>query len=193
MNIINGKINLVHYKNFLSREECSRLINENTNSVAFKRTRSIQHGISDRLTGRSRRLTFAEDLNYKIWRTGLPHFSIHKSIISSGYPLQMLKYEEDEYSSNHLDCLTPEEAVTFAPYKQHIFTFILYLNDDYIGGELEFDKLGMQIKPSAGDAYLWKNVKAETIDDYFIPDELSSHSSLPIKEGTKYNIVKFFI
>jgi Rps23 Pro-64 3,4-dihydroxylase Tpa1-like proline 4-hydroxylase len=52
-----------------------------------------------------------------------------------------------------------------------------YLNDDYEGGELFFDKLNLKIKPKAGDLYL------------FPSSYIYSHAAMPVTSGTKYSIV----
>lgn len=52
-----------------------------------------------------------------------------------------------------------------------------YINDDYEGGELFFDKFNLTIKPKAGDLYL------------FPSSYVYSHAAMPVKSGTKYAIV----
>jgi len=52
-----------------------------------------------------------------------------------------------------------------------------YLNDDYEGGELFFDKLNLKIKPKAGDLYL------------FPSSYIYSHAAMPVTSGTKYSVV----
>lgn len=52
-----------------------------------------------------------------------------------------------------------------------------YLNDDYEGGELFFDKFGLNIKPKAGDLYLFPSAY------------IYSHAAMPVRSGTKYAIV----
>jgi predicted 2-oxoglutarate/Fe(II)-dependent dioxygenase YbiX len=52
-----------------------------------------------------------------------------------------------------------------------------YLNDDYEGGGLRFDKIDLEVKPRAGDLYI------------FPSSYLFSHSALPVKSGTKYSVV----
>jgi hypothetical protein len=52
-----------------------------------------------------------------------------------------------------------------------------YLNDDYKDGELLFNKIGLKIKPEAGDLYL------------FPSSYLFAHQALPVTSGTKYSIV----
>lgn len=58
-----------------------------------------------------------------------------------------------------------------------VLSLVGYLNDDYEGGELYFDKLNLKIKPKAGDLYL------------FPSSFIYSHAALPVKNGIKYSIV----
>lgn len=57
------------------------------------------------------------------------------------------------------------------------WTSLIYLNDDYEGGDLVFDELGYSIKPSAGSIV-------------FFPC-LTSHSVKTVTEGNKYYIFLF--
>jgi hypothetical protein len=52
-----------------------------------------------------------------------------------------------------------------------------YPNDDYTGGGLKFPKLGLEIKPQAGDLYIFPSTF------------LFSHIALPVETGTKYSVV----
>ncbi len=64
---------------------------------------------------------------------------------------------------------------------QRTLSFVFYLNDDYEGGELYFDKLNVRIKPSTGDLLI--------IVNQFLNGEMnwdSSHASSPVGQGTKY-------
>lgn len=54
---------------------------------------------------------------------------------------------------------------------------ILYLNDDYKGGELEFVNFNLKIKPKAGNLYI------------FPASFPYAHIAHPVTEGTKYAIV----
>lgn len=58
-----------------------------------------------------------------------------------------------------------------------VLSLVGYLNDDYEGGELHFDKLGLTIKPKAGDLYL------------FPSSYVYSHAAMPVTSGTKYSVV----
>lgn len=71
----------------------------------------------------------------------------------------------------------------FQVHSDHGYSYICvlssvgYINDDYEGGELHFDKLGLTFKPKAGDLYL------------FPSSYIYSHAAMPVKSGTKYSIV----
>ena len=58
-----------------------------------------------------------------------------------------------------------------------VLSSVGYINDDYEGGELYFDKLDLKIKPKAGDLYL------------FPSSYIYSHSAMPVTSGVKYSIV----
>jgi hypothetical protein len=58
-----------------------------------------------------------------------------------------------------------------------VLSSVGYLNDDYEGGELFFDKLNLKIKPRAGDLYLFPSAY------------VYSHAAMPVLSGTKYSIV----
>lgn len=64
---------------------------------------------------------------------------------------------------------------------ERIATLLLYLNDDYEGGELEFPKVGFRRKGRAGDAVYFANVDAAGL-----PDKLSIHAALPVTCGEKW-------
>jgi len=51
---------------------------------------------------------------------------------------------------------------------------VLYLNDDYVGGELFFREQGVKIKPEAGSIVIFPSV-----EPYY-------HESLPVESGIKY-------
>lgn len=63
---------------------------------------------------------------------------------------------------------------------QRILTMIVWLNDDFEGGETQFPKAGLSLRHSAGDAILFRNVDADGRRD---PD--AAHAGLPVTRGEK--------
>lgn len=64
---------------------------------------------------------------------------------------------------------------------QRIITAIMYLNDDFEGGETNFPSYGKKVTPKKGKLILWTNV-----DEYGNVDFNSLHAGLPVINGTKY-------
>jgi hypothetical protein len=62
-----------------------------------------------------------------------------------------------------------------------VVTFILYLNDDFEGGDLEFPKVGLRFKGAKGDAVYFAHV-----DLAGKPDPLSLHAGLKVSRGEKW-------
>ena len=71
----------------------------------------------------------------------------------------------------------------FQEHADHGFSYsatvslVAYPNDDYVGGGLRFPKLNLEVKPKAGDLYIFPSTF------------LFSHVALPVEEGIKYSIV----
>jgi hypothetical protein len=71
---------------------------------------------------------------------------------------------------------------TGQPYDgQRIATFLIYLNDDFEGGETVFPKAGLSVRPAKGDALFFANV-----DEAGAPDPRSLHAGLPVAAGEKW-------
>ena len=73
----------------------------------------------------------------------------------------ILHYAVGDDFKPHYDFLDPAMPAFAAEIRktgQRIFTFLLYLNDDYDGGETEFPLLGQRFKGRKGDAICFRNV-----------------------------------
>jgi len=62
-----------------------------------------------------------------------------------------------------------------------VATALVYLNDDYEGGETLFVKTGLKVKGRKGDVLVFRSA---TPDGSF--DPLSEHAGLPVRSGTKF-------
>jgi hypothetical protein len=80
-----------------------------------------------------------------------------------------------------LDASTPGYARDVEKNGQRAATFLIYLNDDYQGGETEFLKLDWRYKGRKGDALLFWNLNAAGN-----PDRETMHAGLPTTEGEKW-------
>jgi prolyl 4-hydroxylase len=91
-----------------------------------------------------------------------------------GEPLQVLRYRPGGEYKPHLDALPAET-------NQRVLTVLVYLSDDYEGGETSFPKSGLTVRGRTGDALLFRNAGPDGR-----PDPLSLHAGLPVTKGTKY-------
>ena len=101
-------------------------------------------------------------------------------------PMQALHYAVGQQFKPHHDFLDPNApgfAGQLRRYGQRIATVLVYLNDEYSGGETVFPKLGLTYRGSAGDALFWTNV-----DRSGQPDHLTTHAGTPPTAGEKWVI-----
>jgi len=96
------------------------------------------------------------------------------SDVRCGELLNILRYEPGQEYRPHMDAL-PGAA------NQRVWTALLYLNDDYQGGETEFDLLGVKLKGQKGDALLFRNVGGDGQGD-----PRTRHAGTPVTGGIKW-------
>jgi prolyl 4-hydroxylase len=99
-------------------------------------------------------------------------------------PAQIMHYSVgQEFRPHHdfLDPHSPGDRAQIARLGQRIATFILYLNDDYEGGDTEFLKTGFRYRGRQGDGLLFANVDAVRA-----PDPLTTHAGRPPTRGEKW-------
>lgn len=97
---------------------------------------------------------------------------------------KVLHYRPGETFAEHFDYLNPDEpayARELAVRGQRTETFLIYLNDDYTGGETHFPELGLSHVGARGDALMFSNVDAAGK-----PDEATRHAGLPPTAGEKW-------
>lgn len=83
----------------------------------------------------------------------------------------LLKYEPEGHFGSHYDS---------HPAIKRCISGLIYLNDDYIGGELEFVYFNVKIKPKAGTVIL------------FPPNYPYRHIAHPVEYGTKYSVATWY-
>ena len=100
----------------------------------------------------------------EVWSEKTNNLKIDKWI-TKNYTIK--KYDTGKSISTHCDNERPDEI----PYD---WTVLIYLNDDYVGGELEFNDLGYSIRPKAGSILFFPSTEI--------------HTALPVQQGYKYFI-----
>jgi len=68
---------------------------------------------------------------------------------------------------------------------QRVYSCLIYLNDDFTGGETSFPNKNIKVNPEIGKMIIWKNMKQSSYGDYHT-DIDSLHAGLPVTSGEKY-------
>lgn len=96
------------------------------------------------------------------------------SSVFAGESLTILRYRVNQQFRLHSDIL-PSSS------NQRAKTVIIYLNDDFTGGETVFPNIGISISPKTGDAIIFSNLSPDGRTDRY-----SNHAGLPVLNGSKW-------
>jgi hypothetical protein len=99
-------------------------------------------------------------------------------------PAQIMHYSVGEEFRPHYDFLTQDAdgwAAQLQRYGQRIATFLLYLNDDFEGGETDFPSIGLSHRGGKGDALFFANIEPSGA-----PDRRTLHAGRPPSRGQKW-------
>lgn len=126
----------------------------------------------------------------------LLHFLIQQKMSAAcGIPMvqmegtAILNYQPGEEISDHFDFVDPampnyEQEI--ADNGQRIITFLIYLNDDYEGGETVFTELDLSYRGNTGDAMYFVNALPDGSSDL-----RSKHAGRPPLTGEKWIVSQF--
>ena len=104
--------------------------------------------------------------------------------LSSGMEIMnILHYTVGQRYEPHFDFIAASDAdaVRLTKGMQRVLTFLLYLNDDYEGGETRFPRIPWQHKGRKGDAMFFWNV-----DRQGKPDQMTLHEGSAPTKGEKW-------
>ena len=93
--------------------------------------------------------------------------------VDQGEPLHVLRYRPGQEYRPHVDWLLDDNP--------RILTALVYLNEEYAGGETEFIKTGLKVRGNKGDVLVFRSQAADGG-----LDPLTEHAGLPVISGTKY-------
>ena len=94
--------------------------------------------------------------------------------VNCGEPLQVLRYGDTQEYRPHFDAIAGMD-------NPRVLTALIWLNEEYEGGETRFEELGIVERGRTGDLMLFAN----TVPDGS-PDERTRHSGAPVLSGVKY-------
>jgi hypothetical protein len=117
--------------------------------------------------------------------------------LTCGYPMQhfetpmILHYAVGEQITEHFDFIdakAPDYAEQIREQGQRMVTFLLYLNDDYDGGETTFPELGIVHRGAAGSGLYFINAYPD-----LRPDRRMVHTGSPPLRGEKWIVSQFIV
>jgi hypothetical protein len=97
---------------------------------------------------------------------------------------KLLNYEPGQFFGMHADFQAPDTPALAREIEtrgQRTATFLVYLNDDYAGGETDFPEISYRFKGRRGDALFFFNVLESGAPDYD-----TAHAGLPPASGMKW-------
>lgn len=188
---------IVYFKDVISEEICKYILDETTSRVEFKKslTGTMESKVQSnyrtseeiRISG-DPRLQHVDSILFdvfdasikkyvQLWHKDFDNKDIFKIEHDAGY--QLLKYEKGGCYKLHADrgSSKPDKVNNLS---KRMVSSVLYLNDDFEGGETNFPLQSAKVTPKLGSIVFFPS-------SYAYP-----HESLTIKEGVKYAIVSWF-
>jgi prolyl 4-hydroxylase len=171
---------------FLFAEECAWLINaareRRAPAAVYAREREGAEQVSVRTNSVADFALLDMDVVFAVLRRRIAN--------TIGLPLEhfelptLLHYAPGQRFAPHCDFLDarfPGPAADLRERGQRVLTFLVYLNEDFEGGETDFPRLGYRFKGKTGDAIMFANVDAR-----FQPDFNTRHAGLAPTSGEKW-------
>ena len=103
----------------------------------------------------------------------------------NGEFLSVLHYSPGQEYKPHFDWLPPGDD--FERGGQRVTTALIYLNEDYEGGDTHFLTPDIRFKGAPGDLLVFQNALPDGT-----ADKVSRHASLPVSRGAKWIASKWF-
>jgi hypothetical protein len=102
----------------------------------------------------------------------------------------LLHYAPGEQIANHYDFVDPDSTPDYtgeiARNGQRVVTFLVYLNEDYEGGETDFPNLGVTHKGRIGEGFYFVNALPDMTSD-----KRTLHAGRPTRRGEKWIVTQF--
>ena len=179
------------YESFASPEVCNWLIRRSRNRMA---PAAVYDAVAGKVTHHSTRTNTVAI--YNLVETDLLQLLVQgRMAVCTGVPFRhfeassVLHYEVGQAIHNHFDFIdpaSPNYEQQIQTQGQRIITFLLYLNDDYEGGETAFPELGISHKGKAGEGMYFVNALPDGG-----PDVRTLHAGVSPTRGEKWVVSQF--
>lgn len=170
--------------NFLSSEECDTLIQLSKGRLFPSKVYSTSSDLHDTSMRQSNQC-WLQDTHHpvieKLSKKVADHTHTHNNYQEE---LQVVSYDKGGFFRPHYDAC--EGSSEFCKRLDgdngpRLLTFLIYLNDDFEGGDTHFPHINKTIKPEKGKAVLFYNVNK---DGYVIHEAF--HGGNPVESGNKW-------
>jgi prolyl 4-hydroxylase len=171
--------------NFLTHDECDELIHHATQKGLVPST--VYSADTDNM---DKNFRISDQTWLKISECDATRKLAHSVSSISGKPsenfeeFQVVKYGQGGFFTPHYDACDGDESFCKrmnGNSGQRYMTFLVYLNDDFKGGETVFPKLDGKIEPKKGKALVFFNTDE---NGNLLRDSL--HGGNPVDSGTKW-------
>ena len=184
------KKRILRIENFLSEEECEYIIGianpRMYESMVANGGENIQANKNLRNSESAGFASFAED--EKLRALGERVTSLLEVTIDHLEGMQVTKYNPGGEYKNHFDAFgsSTENFSATHGYNNRSYTVLLYLNDDFDGGETVFPIIDHAITPKKGMLIAYPN-----LDHTARPSLFALHRGNPVTKGIKYLVTWF--
>ncbi len=169
--------------NFLTAEECDEIINMSLDKLEDSKV----YGDTDHIQENhrvSKQCWLGNEMSDVVEKFSKQSERATSSQGKYQEMLQVVRYEQGGFFNSHYDQTPGDEEFCKrmnGPYGPRKYTVLVYLNDDYDGGETFFPNINKEVKPEKGKAVIFENVDSNNV---IIKESL--HGGRPVTSGTKW-------
>ena len=173
---------IYEFDNLLSVDECNMIIDMAKPNLE----RSTLLSEDKYQSSRTSTQVFLETTNQLLEKINNIVYSYLQIPVEHYEDLQVVNYKSTQRYDAHYDACDPDEEICKEDIKNmgslRYATFIIYLNDNFTGGETEFPKHNFKAKPKIGKGVLFFNLN----DNNTYRRDNSFHGGLPPIVGEKW-------
>lgn len=131
---------------FLTEEKCKKILDK-LNQINFDKARQFDQG-------RHNKELFTDDASITdLIKIEIEKLRINKREIKGySFPFEFYRYDKEDFIDPHTD-----SSITLSNGNVSNYTALIYLNDDYFGGETYFIEKNIKVKPKQGTLLLFQH------------------------------------
>lgn len=186
--VVNDEPRVALSEGFLDARLCAWLIERGAPLQQGSYVYDPKTGHGERNEGRTNSAA-----SFKLTDLDLPLILVRHRIANTiGAPVahfertSVFRYLAGQSFADHADYISPAFSAEIRQRGQRPFTFLVYLNDGFEGGETHFIRVDKKFRGGVGDGLFWRN-----LNDKGAPDESTQHAGAPPTSGEKWLLSQF--